>query len=118
MRPEELIVKSTGANSVNKLYIIQNIDRKLSLKDIAKAKGLDMNALIKELEQIVNSGTKLNIKYWIDEMLDDDQQEEIHDYFIESESDDIEDALKEFDGDYDINELRLMRIMFISEVAN
>ena len=118
LRPEELVVKSTGANSVNKLYIIQNIDRKLSLKDIAKAKGLDMNALIKELEQIVNSGTKLNIKYWIDEMLDDDQQEEIHDYFIESESDDIEDALKEFDGDYDINELRLMRIMFISEVAN
>ncbi|OUD35861.1 HRDC domain-containing protein, partial [Flavobacterium psychrophilum] len=118
MRPDDLVVKSTGANSVNKLYIIQNIDRKLSLKDIAKAKGLDMNTLLKEMEQIVNSGTKLNIKYWIDEMLDDDQQEEIHDYFMESESDDIEDALKEFDGDYDINELRLMRIKFISEVAN
>ncbi|WP_395046066.1 DNA helicase RecQ [Flavobacterium sp.] len=118
MRPDDLVVKSTGANSVNKLYIIQNIDRKLSLKDIAKAKGLDMNTLLKEMEQIVNSGTKLNIKYWVDEMLDDDQQEEIHDYFMESESDDIEDALKEFDGDYDINELRLMRIKFISEVAN
>ncbi len=118
MRPDDLVVKSTGANSVNKLYIIQNIDRKLSLRDIAKAKGLDMNTLLKEMEQIVNSGTKLNIKYWIDEMLDDDQQEEIHDYFMESESDDIEDALKEFDGDYDINELRLMRIKFISEVAN
>ncbi|WP_395059617.1 DNA helicase RecQ [Flavobacterium sp.] len=118
MRPDDLVVKSTGANSVNKLYIIQNIDRKLSLKDIARAKGLDMNTLLKEMEQIVNSGTKLNIKYWIDDMLDDDQQEEIHDYFMESESDDIEDALKEFDGDYDINELRLMRIKFISEVAN
>lgn len=118
IRPDDLVVKSTGANSANKLYIIQNIDRKLSLEDIASAKGLNMDALIKEMEQIVYSGTKLNIKYWIDEMLDDDQQEEIHDYFMESETDKIEDALKEFDGDYDIDELRLMRIKFISEVAN
>ena len=118
VRPDDLVVKSTGANSVNKLYIIQNIDRKLSLKDIARGKGLDMDSLLKELEQIVYSGTKLNIKYWIDEMLDDDQQEEIHNYFMESESDKIEDALKEFDGDYDTEELRLMRIKFISEVAN
>lgn len=118
VRPDDLVVKSTGANSVNKLYIIQNIDRKLPLDDIASAKGLKMDDLIKEMEQIVNSGTKLNIKYWIDEMLDDEQQEEIHDYFMESESDNIEDALKEFDGEYDIDELRLMRIKFISEVAN
>ncbi|MDY0987444.1 ATP-dependent DNA helicase RecQ [Flavobacterium sp. CFBP9031] len=118
IRPDDLVVKSTGVNSANKLYIIQNIDRKLSLNDIASAKGLSMDALIKEMEQIVYSGTKLNIKYWIDDMLDDDQQEEIHDYFMESESDKIEDALKEFDGDYDIDELRLMRIKFISEVAN
>lgn len=118
IRPDDLVVKSTGVNSANKLYIIQNIDRKLSLNDIASAKGLTMDALIKEMEQIVYSGTKLNIKYWIDDMLDDDQQEEIHDYFMESESDKIEDALKEFDGDYDIDELRLMRIKFISEVAN
>ena len=118
IRPEDLVVKSTGANSINKLYIIQNIDRKLPLNDIASAKGLTMDALITEMEQIVNSGTKLNIKYWIDEMLDDDQQEEIHDYFMESHSDNIEEALKEFDGDYDIDELRLMRIKFISEVAN
>ncbi len=118
IRPDDLVVKSTGANSANKLYIIQNIDRKLSLEDISKGKGMNMEALIKEMEQIVYSGTKLNIKYWIDEMLDDDQQEEIHEYFMESESDNIEDALKEFDGDYDINELRLMRIKFISEVAN
>ncbi len=118
VRPEDLVVKSTGVNSVNKLYIIQNIDRKLSLDDIASAKGINMDALLKEMEQIVYSGTKLNIKYWIDEMLDEDQQEEIHDYFMESESDNIEAALKEFDGDYDLDELRLMRIQFISEVAN
>ena len=118
IRPDDLVVKSTGANSVNKLYIIQNIDRKLSLKDIARAKGLDMDALLKELEQIVYAGTKINIKYWIDDMLDEDQQEEIYDYFMESQSDKIEDALKEFDGDYDTEELRLMRIKFISEVAN
>ncbi|WP_294963902.1 DNA helicase RecQ [uncultured Flavobacterium sp.] len=118
IRPDDLVVKSTGVNSANKLYIIQNIDRKLPLSDIASAKGLSMDALIKEMEQIVYSGTKLNIKYWLDDILDDDQQEEIHDYFMESESDKIEDALKEFDGDYDIDELRLMRIKFISEVAN
>jgi ATP-dependent DNA helicase RecQ len=118
VRPDDLVVKSTGVNSANKLYIIQNIDRKLSLDDIASAKGMSMDDLIKEMEQIVYSGTKLNIKYWIDDLLDDEQQEEIHDYFMESESDKIEDALKEFDGEYDIDELRLMRIKFISEVAN
>ncbi|AWG25408.1 DNA helicase RecQ [Flavobacterium kingsejongi] len=118
VRPDDLVVKSTGANSALKLYIIQNIDRKLPLNDIASAKGLQMDALLKEMEQIVYSGTKLNIKYWIDDLLDEDQQEEIHDYFMESESDNIKDALKEFDGEYDFDELRLMRIKFISEVAN
>ncbi|MFP9100019.1 DNA helicase RecQ [Flavobacterium sp. RHBU_24] len=118
IRPDDLVVKTTGANSALKLYIIQNIDRKLPLNDIAKAKGLDMESLLKEMEQIVYSGTKLNIKYWVDEILDDEQQEEIHDYYMESESDSIKDALKEFDGDYDTEELRLMRIKFISEVAN
>ncbi len=118
MRPDDLVVKSTGANSGLKLYIIQNIDRKLPLDDIAKAKGLDMDALLKEMEQIVYSGTKLNIKYWVDDILDEDQQEEIHDYFMESQSDKIQDALDEFDGEFDTEELRLMRIKFISEVAN
>ncbi len=118
MRPDDLVVKSTGANSTNKLYIIQNIDRKLPLEDIARAKGMNMDTLLKEMEQIVYSGTKLNIKYWVDELLDEDQQDEIYQYFMESESDKIQDALKEFDGDYDIDELRLMRIKFISEVAN
>ncbi len=118
IRPDDLVVKSTGANSSNKLYIIQNIDRKLSLEDIAKAKGFTMDNLLKEMEQIVYSGTKLNIDYWVNEILDEEQQQEIHDYFMDSESDKIEEALKEFDGDYDIEELRLMRIKFISEVAN
>lgn len=117
-RPDDLVVRSTGANSANKLYIIQNIDRKLSLDDIANARGLTMDALLKEMEQIVYAGTRLNIKYWIDELLDEDQQEEIHEYFMDSESDRIEDALQEFEGEYDIDELRLMRIKFISEVAN
>ena len=118
IRPDDLVVKSTGVNSVNKLYIIQNIDRKLPLSDIAAAKGLDMDALLKEMEMIVYSGTKLNIKYWIDDLLDDDQQEQIFEYYMESESDSIKNALKEFDGDFDTEELRLMRIKFISEVAN
>lgn len=118
IRPDDLIVKSTGANSSLKLYVIQSVDRKLSFEDIAKAKGLDMDNLLKEMEQIVYSGTKLNIDYWIEEYLDEDQQEEVFDYFMSAESDAIQDALDEFDGDYDIEELRLMRIKFISEVAN
>ncbi|MEL0455996.1 RecQ family ATP-dependent DNA helicase [Flavobacteriaceae bacterium SZ-1-7] len=117
-RPDDLIVKSTGSNSSNKLYIIQNVDRKLPLDDIASSKGMTMEEFIKEMEAIVYSGTKLNIDYWIDEVLDEDQQEEIHEYFMESESDDIKTAINEFDGDYDDEELRLYRIKFISEVAN
>ena len=118
MRPDDFVVKSTGANSGIKLYIIQNVDRKLPLDDIAAAKGMDMPDFIKEMEAIVYSGTKLNISYWIDEILDEDQQEEIHEYFIEAESDKIDTAIEEFDGDYDDEELRLYRIKFISEVAN
>ncbi|MBC2846130.1 DNA helicase RecQ [Winogradskyella flava] len=118
MRPDDMVVKSTGSNSALKLYIIQNVDRKLRLDDIASAKGMEMSDFIKEMESIVFSGTKLNINYWIDEILDEDQQEEIHDYFMESESDKISDAVEEFDGDYEDEELRLYRIKFMSEVAN
>ena len=118
LRPDDLIVKSTGTNSGLKLFIIQNTDKKLPLEDIAKSKGLQMGELIKEMEMIIFSGTKLNINYAIDDLLDEDQQEEIHDYFMEAESDKIQDALDEFDGDYDDEELRLMRIKFINEVAN
>ena len=118
LRPDDLIVKSTGVNSGLKLYIIQNTDRKLPLEDIAKSKGLEINELIKEMERIIFSGTKLDINYALDDLLDEDQQEEIHDYFMEAETDKIQEALDEFDGDYDEDELRLMRIKFINEVAN
>ncbi|MDE3741941.1 DNA helicase RecQ [Maribacter sp. D37] len=118
IRPDDLVVKSTGANSGLKLYIIQNVDRKLDLEDIASAKGLEISELIKEMEQIVYSGTKLNIGYYIDEVLDEDQQEEIHDYFLEAETDDLEEAMQEFDGEYEEEDLRLYRLKFISEVAN
>ena len=117
-RTEDLVVKSTGTNSALKLYIIQNVDRKLPLLDIAQAKGLSMDDFIKEMEAIVFSGTKLNIDYWIDEVLDEDQQDELHDYFIDAESDKIDQAIEEFDGDYEEEEMRLYRIKFISEVAN
>lgn len=118
VRPDDLVIKSTGAKSGNKLYFITSIDRKLSFDDIASAKGMEMDELINELESIVYSGTKLNVGYWIDEMLDEDQQEELHEYFLESESDDVEEAMEEFDGDYEEEEIRLYRLKFISEVAN
>lgn len=118
IRPDDFVVKSTGSNSALKLYIIQSVDRKLSLNDIASAKGLEMPDFIKEMEAIVYSGTKLNIDYWIEDVLDEDQQEEIHDYFLEAETDKIDVAMEEFDGEYDDEELRLYRIKFISEVAN
>ena len=118
MRPDDFIVKSTGSNSSLKLYIIQNVDRKLPLTDIAKSKGLEMPEFIKEMEAIVYSGTKLNISYWIDDLLDEEQQEDIHEYFLEAETDEIEAAMDEFDGDYGLEELRLYRIKFINEVAN
>ena len=117
-RFDDLVVKTTGTNSAFKLFIIQNTDRKLPLIDIAKSKGQTMTELITEMERIIYSGTKLNINYCLDNLLDEDQQEEIYDYFMEAETDKIQDALEEFDGDYDEEELRLVRIRFISEVAN
>jgi len=118
VRPDDLVVKSTGMNSALKLYIIQNTDRKLPLIDIAKSKGLSMVELIKELERIVYSGTKINIDYCLTNLLDEDQQEDIYEYFMDAESDKIQLALDEFDGDYDEEDLRLMRIKFISDVGN
>lgn len=117
-RPEDMIVKSTGANSGLKLYMIQSIDRKLPLEDIAAAKGMSMNAFLSEMETIVFAGTKLDISYWIDELLDEEIQEELHEYFMEAESDDIALAIEEFEGDLEEEEIRLYRIKFISEVAN
>ncbi|MGB0366366.1 MAG: RecQ family ATP-dependent DNA helicase [Flavobacteriaceae bacterium] len=117
-RPDDLVVKSTGANSGLKLYMIQSVDRKLPLEDIASAKGMSMSEFIHEMETIVFAGTKLNIDYWIEEILDEDQQEELHEYFMEAENDNIAEAIEEFEGDYDEEEIRLYRIKFTNEVAN
>jgi ATP-dependent DNA helicase RecQ len=117
-RPDDFVIKSSGKNSSLKLFIIQSIDRKLSLDDIADSKSMDMMDFIKEMESIVYSGTKLDFNYCLEEYLDEDQQEEMYDYFIESESDSIELALEEFDGEFDEFELRLYRIKFLSELGN
>jgi ATP-dependent DNA helicase RecQ len=117
-RPDDLIVKTTGTNSALKLFIIQSIDRKIQPLDIADSKGIELLELIKELETIVFAGTKLNIDYMINEIFDEDQQEELYDYFIDSESDDINLAIDEFDGDYEESDLKLYRIKFINDVSN
>lgn len=117
-KDDGLLVKSVVNKSGLKVYIIQSTDRKLTLEDIAAAKGLSMEDLITEIEHIVQSGTKINLNYVIDEMLDEDQIEEIHDYFMEAESDDLGIAYEEFEGDYSEEELRIMRIKFMSDVAN
>ncbi|MEZ4740356.1 MAG: DNA helicase RecQ [Flavobacteriales bacterium] len=117
-RAEEVVVRSVVNKSGNKVHIIQNIDKRLPLDAIARGKGLTMDTLLTELESIVTSGTKLDINYHINEVLEDDSQEEIMDYFRDSESDDIELAAQEFDGSYSEEELRLVRLKFMSEVAN
>ncbi|MGB5392892.1 MAG: ATP-dependent DNA helicase RecQ, partial [Lutimonas sp.] len=101
VRPDDLVVKSTGVNSALKLYIIQNTDKKIPLDDIARSKGLTMDDFIKVMEQIVYSGTKMNIGYYLDDILDEDQQEEIFDYFMDSKNDKIQNALDEFNGEFD-----------------
>ena len=117
-RPEDLIIKTTGSNSSIKLFIIQSIDRKLLPIDIANAKGLDLEELIQELEKIVFSGTKLNVDYMVDDIFDEDQQDELYDFFIESESDDINIAVDEFNNDYEESDLRLYRLKFINDISN
>ncbi len=117
-RPDDFVVKSVVNKSGLKVYIIQSTDRKLPLEDIASAKGLSMDDLLTEIEHIVNSGTKVNIDYAIESVLDEEQMEEIHEYFMEAESEDLAEAIEEFDGDYEEEELRLMRIKFMSDVAN
>lgn len=118
-RPEDMVVKTVVNKSGLKVYIIQSTDRKLPLEDIAAAKNLEMDDLLTEIERIVYSGTKVNIDYYIDEMLDEEQQEEIFDYFMEeAETDSIDEAMDEFYDEYSDEELRLMRIKFLSEVAN
>jgi len=117
-RPQDLVVKSLVNKSGLKVQLIQNIDRKLPLEDIGKAQGKSFEEIIEEIEAIVSSGTRVNINYYIDDILDADNQEEIFDYFNEADTDDLVTAYKEFDGDYSEEELRLMRIKFMSEMAN
>jgi len=118
-RPQDMVVKSVANKSKIKVGIIQSIDRKLSLKDIAASIGIDLKDLITEIETIVNSGTKININYYLDEILDEEHQEEIFEYFREAEDDSIDSALKELGEDeYSEDDIRLMRILFLSELGN
>jgi ATP-dependent DNA helicase RecQ len=118
-RPQDMVIKSIVNKSGLKVYIIQSTDRKLPLEDIASAKGLDMPKLISEMENIVYSGTKVDINYYLDDILEIEQQDEIFDYFKgDAETDSIEEAMEEFEEEYEEEELRLMRIKFLSEFAN
>lgn len=116
--PEEMIVKGVADKSSFKVYIIQSVDRKLDLEDMAEGKNLTMDELLSEMEGIVYQGTKLDISYYINDVLDEDQQEEIHDFLMEAENDSMSNLLEEFGDEYEEEELRLMRILFINEVAN
>ena len=118
-RPDDFVMKSMVNKSVNKVFIIQNIDRKIPLEDIADSKGMEMEELLDEIEAIVSSGTKLNLDYYIEQTLDDDVVDEIFDYFRnEAESDSLEAAMEDLRDDYDEPEVRLVRIKFLCEVAN
>jgi ATP-dependent DNA helicase RecQ len=117
-RPQDLVVKSLVNKSGLKVQLIQNIDRKLPLEDIGRAQGKSMDEVIEEIEAIVSSGTRVNINYYIDDILDPENQEEIYNYFNDAETDDLKTAYHEFDGDYTEEELRLMRIKYMSEMAN
>ena len=119
IRPLDMVVKSVVNKSGIKVYIIQSIDMKRSLEDIAEAKGMDMPELISEIEAIVNSGTSINLDYYIDSVIDEDRQHEIYSYFREeAESDSLEDAINELGSEFEEEEIRLMRIKFISEMGN
>ncbi len=118
-RPIDMVIKSAANKSALKVYIIQNIDRHLNLEDIAASKGLTYEEILREVESIVNSGTKLNLNYFIDEVIDEDKQEEVYDYFKSAEIDSIDDALVELGtDDYTREEVQLMRIKFMSEMGN
>ncbi len=117
-RPEDIRIRTTAKKSLLKVYIIQSIDRKVALDDIAVAKGIDFDDLLEEIDAIVYSGTKLNIDYFIEEVMDEDHVDEIYEYFKNSETDHIADAVNELGDEYEEDEIRLVRIKFISEMAN
>ncbi len=117
-RPMDMVVKSAINKSGLKVYVVQSIDRKIPLDDIASSKGIDMNELLNELEIIVHSGTKINLDYYINNLIDESDQEEVFDYFMEAESDSLKGAYEEFEDAFSDEEMRLLRIKFLSNVAN
>ncbi len=118
-RLQDFVIKSLVNKSGSKVTLIRNIDKKIPLEEIAKSLSKDLHTIILELEHIVSSGTKINIDYYLNDLLDEDSQEEVYDYFMEdADSDEIDSAIEEFDGDYSEDELRLMKIKFMSEMAN
>ena len=118
VKSDEVVLRTSGSKSSKKLSLIQNVDKKIPLDEISESRGIEFNILLLELESIVFSGTKLDIDYYVDYILDEDQQEELHEYFLESESEDISIALQELDGEYDEEELRIYRIKFLNDVSN
>ena len=118
VRPEDFRVKTVAKKSMLKVKIIQSIDRQIALDDIATAQGLEFDELLDEIEAIVYSGTKLNIDYFLEDVMDDDRVDEIFDYFMDSETDDLDTAIEELGGDYSEEDIRLVRIKFLSEMAN
>ena len=117
-RPEDLRVRTVAKKSVLKVKIIQSIDRQVALDDIADAQGIDFEDLLDEIEAIVYSGTKINIDYFLEDVMDDDHVDDIYEYFKESETDDLETAMDELGDDYSEDEIRLVRIKFISDMGN
>ena len=118
-RPEDFVVKSAPTKSADKIFIIQSVDRRMSLEDIADAKGLELDELIGEIEGIVSSGTKLDLNYYIGQAIDDEVVEDIYEYFrSEATSDSVEEAVKALGVDYEEMEIRLVRIKFLCEIAS
>ncbi|RZJ68865.1 MAG: ATP-dependent DNA helicase RecQ, partial [Flavobacterium sp.] len=118
-RPIDLVIKTQANKSALKVSIIQNIDRQIGLEDIARSKGITYFDILKEVEAIVNSGTKLNLSYFVDEVIDEDRQDEVFDYFRAADNDSIDTALKDLgETDYTREEIQLMRIKFMSELGN
>jgi len=119
VRPEDLRVRTVANKSKLKVSVIQAIDRKVALDDLAESKGLDFSELLDEVEAIVYSGTKINIDYFLEEIMDDDHIAAVEDYFREAETDNIHDALKELgEDDFTEEEVRLVRVKFLSEMGN
>jgi ATP-dependent DNA helicase RecQ len=117
-RPEDMRVRTVANKSKQKVSIIQSIDRQVALDDIAVSKGMEFNELLDEIESIVYSGTKLNIDYFLSDIMDEDHMLDIYDYFKESETDRLDEAIEELGEDYTEDEIRLVRIKFISDMAN